>query len=99
MLEMFQRDICNDRRDRGTHGCIPQLFIEFLMEAEDSVWIVNFRSLMNFSVGILKTLVELLQVAILELITCNTRVAGMLVKRALTSNEIKVSPFGFIVRF
>ena len=58
--------------------------------------IVNFRSLMNISVGILQTLVELVQVDIFELITCSTTGTGMLVKRALTLNETKVSSSGFI---
>ena len=31
---MFHVDSCNDRGDRLTHGCDPQLFIEFLIEAE-----------------------------------------------------------------
>ena len=60
--------------------------------------IVNSRSLMNFSVGILQTLVKLVQVEILELITCSATGTGMLVKRALTSNETKVSSFGSIER-
>ena len=47
--------------------------------------IVNSRSLMNFSVEILQTFVKLVQVEILESTTCST--TGMLVKRALTSNE------------
>ena len=59
---------------------------------------VNSRSLMNFSVGILQTLVKLVQVEILELITCSSTGTGMLVKRALTSNETKVSSSGFIER-
>ena len=59
---------------------------------------VNSRSLINFSVGILQTLVKLVQVEILELITCNAAVTGMLVKRALTSNETKISSYGFIER-
>ena len=42
---------------------------------------------MNFSLGILQTLVKLVQVEILELITCSAIGTGMLVKRALTSNE------------
>ena len=42
---------------------------------------------MNFSVGILQTLVKLMQVDILKLITCSAIGNGMLVKRALTSNE------------
>ena len=59
---------------------------------------VNSKSLMNFSVGILQILVKLVQVEILELITCSATGTGMLVKRALTSNETKVSPSGFIER-
>ena len=59
---------------------------------------VNSKSLMNFSVGILQTLVKLVQVEILELITCSTTGTGMLVERALTSNETKVSSSGVIER-
>ena len=51
---------------------------------------------MSFSVGILQTLMKLVQVEILELITCSAAGTGMLVKRALTSNETKVSSSGFI---
>ena len=51
---------------------------------------------MNFSVGILQTLVKLVQVEILELITCSATGTGMLVKRALTSNETNVSSSEFI---
>ena len=47
---------------------------------------VNSRSLKNFSVGILKTLVKLVQVEILELMTCSGTGTGMLVKRALSSS-------------
>ena len=50
---------------------------------------VNSRSLMNFSVGILQTLVKLVWVEILELMTCSATATGMLVKRGLTSNETK----------
>ena len=53
---------------------------------------------MSFSVGILQILVKLVQVEILELITCNATGTGMLVKRALTSNETRVSSSGFIER-
>ena len=60
--------------------------------------IVSSRSLIIFSVGILQTLVELVQVEILELITCSVTGTGMLVKRALISNETKVSSSGFIER-
>ena len=60
--------------------------------------IVNSRSLRNFSVGILQALLKLVQVEILELITCSATGTGMLVKRALTSNQIKVSSSGFIER-
>ena len=59
---------------------------------------VNSRSLTNFCVGILQTLVKLVQVVIFELITCSATGTGMLVKRALTSNETKVSASGFIER-
>ena len=59
---------------------------------------VNSRSLMNFSVGILQTLVKLVQLEILELITCSATGTGMLVKRALTSNETKISFSGHIER-
>ena len=59
---------------------------------------VNSRSLMNFTVGILQTLVKLVQVEILELITCSATGTGMLVKRPLTSNETNVSSSGFIER-
>ena len=59
---------------------------------------VNSKSLMNFSVGILQMLVKLVQVEILELITCSTTGTGMLVKRVLTSKETKVSSSGFIER-
>ena len=45
---------------------------------------VNSRCLMNFSVGILQTLVKLVQGEILELITCSAKGTGMLVKRELT---------------
>ena len=53
---------------------------------------------MQFSVGILQTLVKLVQIEILELITCSATGTGMLVKRVLTSNETKVSSSGFIER-
>ena len=46
---------------------------------------------MNFTVGILQTLVILVQVEILELITYSATCTGMLVKKALTSNETNVS--------
>ena len=53
---------------------------------------------MNFTVGILQTLVKSVQVEIVELITCSGTGTGMLVKRALTSNETNVSSSGFIER-
>ena len=53
---------------------------------------------MNFSVGILQILVKLVQVEILELITCSATDTVMLVKTTLTSNEMKVSSSGFIER-
>ena len=45
---------------------------------------------MNCSVQILQTLVKLVQVEIFEMITCSATGTGILVKRALTSNETKV---------
>ena len=51
---------------------------------------------MNFTVGILQTLVKLVQVEILESITCSATGTGKLVKRALSSNESKVSSYGFV---
>ena len=48
---------------------------------------VNSKNIRYFSVGILQTLVKLVQVEILELITCSATGTDMLVKRALTSNE------------
>ena len=60
---------------------------------------VNSRSLVIFSVGILQTLVKLVQVEILELIACSATGTGMLVRRALTSNETMVSSSGFIFFF
>ena len=59
---------------------------------------VNSRSFRIISVGILQTLVKLVQVEILKLITCIATGTGMLVKRALTLNETKVSSSGFIER-
>ena len=59
---------------------------------------VNSKSLMDSSVGILQILVKLVQVEILELITCSATGTGMLVKRALTSNETNVSSSRFIER-
>ena len=59
---------------------------------------MNSRSSLSFSVGILQTLVKLMQEEILELITSSATGTGMLVKRALTSNETKVSS-GFIEIF
>ena len=58
----------------------------------------NSRSLKKFSVGILQTLVKMVQVEIFKLITFSTAGTGMLVKRALTSNETKVSSSRFIER-
>ena len=53
---------------------------------------------MNFSVGILQTLVKMVQVEIVELKTCSITGTGMLVKRTLTSNETKGPSSGFIDR-
>ena len=41
---------------------------------------------------------KLVQVEIFELITCSVTGTGMLVKRALTSNETKISSSGFTER-
>ena len=72
--------------------------MEFLVEDRRMQLVrVNSRIFMNFSVGILQTFVKLVQVEILELITCSATGTGMLVKIALTSNETKVSS-GFIKR-
>ena len=59
----------------------------FLLKQKGQFGIVNSRSLMNFSVGILQTLVKLVQGEILELITCSATGTGMLVKRTLTSSS------------
>ena len=74
------------------------MFIEFLVESEDSVSDSEFQNLDEFSVGILQTLVKLVQVEILELITCSATGNGMPVKRALTSNETKVSSSAYVER-
>ena len=74
------------------------MFIEFLVEADNAVGESEFQKLDEFSVGILQTLMTLVQVEMPELITCSATDTGMLVKRALTSNEIKVSSSGFIKR-
>ena len=67
----------------------------FVLKQKMQLVKVNSRSLINFSVGILQTLVNLVQVEILELITSSATSTGMLVKRALTSNETKV--FFFLI--
>ena len=53
---------------------------------------------MQFTVGILQALVKLVQVEILELIICSVTGTGMLIKRALTTNETNVSSSRFIER-
>ena len=70
----------------------------FLLKQKMQLVKVNFRSLMDFSVGILQILVKLVQVEILQLTTWSATGTGMLVKRSLTSNEINVSTSGFIER-
>ena len=60
--------------------------------------ITNSRSLITFSVQILQTLVNMVQVEILELIICSTTGTGMLVKTALTSNNTKIFSSGFVER-
>ena len=64
-------------------------FIQFLIEAEDAVHDSGFQKFDGF---ICKdfALVKLVQIEILELITCSATATGILVKRALTSNETKV---------
>ena len=56
---------------------------------------MNCKNL-NFSVGMLQTLVKMVQVETLELITCGDTGTALLVRRTLTSNETKFSSFGFI---
>ena len=68
------------------------MFIEFLVEAEDAVGESEFQKLNGFFCR------DLAEVEILKLITCSATGTGMLVKRALTSNETKVSSCGFIER-
>ena len=70
----------------------------FLLKQKMQLVKVNSKGLMNFSIGILQIMVKLVQVEILELITCSATSTGMLVKRALTSIETKVSSSGFIER-
>ena len=74
------------------------MFVEFLIEAKDAVGESEFQKLDEFFVGILQTLVKLVQAEILELISYSATGIRMLVKRALTSNETKVSSSGFIGR-
>ena len=71
----------------------------FLLKQKMQLVIVNSRSLMNFSVRTLWTLVKLVQVEILDLITCSAAGTGMVMKRALTLNETKVSTSRFIERY
>ena len=68
--------------------------MEVLLKLVDLI----FPGGMNFSVGILQISVKLVQVEILELVTCSATGTGMLVKRALTSNDTKVSSSRFIER-
>ena len=72
------------------------MFTEFPIEAQDTVCDSEFQKLINVSVGIMQTLVKLVQVEILELISRSATGTGMLVKRVLTSNETKISSSGFI---
>ena len=74
------------------------MFIEFLVEAEDAFGYSEFQKIDEFFIGIKQMLVKLVQTEILELITCSATGTGMLLKRALTTNETKVSSFGFIER-
>ena len=68
----------------------------FLLKQKMQLVMVNSRSLMNFSVQILQTLVKLVKTEILQLTTHSTTGTGMLVKTALMSNETKLSSSGFI---
>ena len=52
---------------------------------------------MNFSVGILQIFLKMVQVQILLLMTSSA--TGILVKRAMTSNETRVSSSGMMERF
>ena len=76
------------------YNCLQNFLLKQKMQLE----IVNSKSLMKFSVGILQPLVKMVQVEIWELITCSATGKGMLVKGALTSNETKISSSGFIER-
>ena len=69
--------------------------LQNLLKQRMQLVVVNSRSLMNFSVGVLQTLVKLVQIEIDNFGVTGT---GMLVKRALTSNETKVSSSRFIER-
>ena len=94
--KVFHVDICSDR-ETGELMAVPCNCLEnFLLKQKMQLVIVNSRSLMNISVGILQMLVILVQVEILELITCSATGTGMLVKRALTSNETKVFLLGLL---
>ena len=56
----------------GACNCLQN----FLLKQKMQLVIVNSRSLTKFSVGILQTLVRLVQVEIFELITCSATGTG-----------------------
>ena len=69
-----------------------------MVKQEDAVVVSEFQKLDGYFCRDLAHIGKLVQVEILELITCSAVGTGMLVKRALTSNETKVSSSGFIER-
>ena len=71
----------------------------FLLKQNTQLEVVKSRSSMNFSVVILEIFVKLVQVDILLLMTSIVTATGMLVKRALRSNDNKVSSSGLMERF
>ena len=73
------------------------MFIEFLVEAEDAVGESEFQKLDEFC-GDLADIGETGAGRNLEVITCSATGTGRLVRRSLTSNEIKDSYYGFIER-
>ena len=60
--------------------------------------IVNSRSLINFSCRDLADIGETGACRVLELMTCSATGTVILMKTALTSNETKVSSYGFTER-
>ena len=72
------------------------MFIEFLVEVEDAVGDSEFQKLDELFYRDHAGIGEICAGRNFELITCSTTGTGMLVKRALISNETKVSSSGFI---